>query len=1172
MKRLYLFLVCLMISFYSVLSAQTTFTVDYMKYTVTDEENAECSLTGTTLSSGAIVIPATVEYSGVTYSVKSIGSKAFNSSTNKTKFTSLSIAEGITEIMSEAFSGCTAIASELNLPSTLTTLGDKAFYGCTSLSGDLILPQNLSSIGAYAFYNCSALTGTFDWHDNLTIGDNCFYGCTGLTGEIVVPETVTTIPSSAFYKCTGFTKLVMHNGITSIGSSAFYNCSGLTGELVLPANVTTINSYCFYGCSGLTGTLVIPENVTTIDRQAFYQCTGFTGLELPEGLRTIGYQAFQFCTGMYGDLTLPSTLECVGSGAFCRCSFTGALILPESTTFDTGVFNLCTGFTSLTLPKNMTSIPNTIFSGCSGLTGTLEIPATVTEIGNNAFAGTGYTGTLVIPDAVTSLGTAAFNKCVGLKRIKFGKNLKTIGASAFAECTGLTNVVKLPASLSQVNFAAFNACANVKKFINPSNTPCSADSRMFYGVAADSKLYVPSGSESLYDAATGWSAKAPAQPIVTCQKIEIELPDPSIAIGSIKSLTVKFTPADTTDDTVWWESSDPEVASIDDDGYLSALKLGTTTLTAVSGDGNVTSLTLTVTPPAAEAVTLNSDEAELYDGETFQLQATVLPDNASDKSVKWTSSDEDVASVDDTGLVTALKPGESTVTATTVNGLSATCKITVIPVSVSGLTITPDKVDVTEGLTVDLTAVIEPHNATDKTITWTSSNTAVATVDNGTVTAVTPGNATITATANGINATCEITVVEVSVEPESITLNSDKAELVEGESLQLTATVEPDHATDKTVTWKSSNEDVATVGTDGLVTAIAKGSAIITATNSKGHSAECAITVISAVHVAESIELNSDMANITEGDTIELTATISPETTTDKTVSWTSSDPSVATVDENGVVTAVAEGSCTITATTSNGLSDSCAITVVKRVIEAYEITIDPHSALIFADEKLTPEVIFTPAETTERTISWTSSDESVATVDENGVITGISAGTATITATTGNGLTSDCEITVRMKPVEPTQIEVSFEAEQLTEGEDVTLKVTFTPDDTTETTVMWSSSDETVATVDENGVVTAVGPGTATITATTLNGLTATCEVTVSAPTTGIDSTDSLKTTIVTTEGSDIVIISAEPTLVYVYNTYGTCVAQSIENRISGLKPGIYIVIIDGSAIKIRI
>ena len=135
-----------------------------------------------------------------------------------------------------------------------------------------------------------------------------------------------------------------------------------------------------------------------------------------------------------------------------------------------------------------------------------------------------------------------------------------------------------------------------------------------------------------------------------------------------------------------------------------------------------------------------------------------------------------------------------------------------------------------------------------------------------------------------------------------------------------------------------------------------------------------------------------------------------------------------------------------------------------------------------------------------------------------------------------------------------------------------MTLKVTFTPDDTTETTVMWSSSDETVATVDENGVVTAVGPGTATITATTLNGLTATCEVTVSAPTTGIDSTDSLKTTIVTTEGSDIVIISAEPTLVYVYNTYGTCVAQSIENRISGLKPGIYIVIIDGSAIKIRI
>ncbi len=254
----------------------------------------------------------------------------------------------------------------------------------------------------------------------------------------------------------------------------------------------------------------------------------------------------------------------------------------------------------------------------------------------------------------------------------------------------------------------------------------------------------------------------------------------------------------------------------------------------------------------------------------------------------------------------------------------------------TSLTLNETAAEVTAGETLQLTATVLPENATDRTVTWTSSDPAVANVDaTGLVTAVAAGTATITATTNdgsALTAICEVTVNPAAILATSVSLDQSNVSLTEGMALQLTATVLPDDATDKSVTWSSNNEAVATVDATGLVTAVAAGTATITATTSDGSAlaATCAVTVNPAAILATSVSLDQSNVSLTEGMTLQLTATVQPEDATDKSVTWNSSDLAVATVDENGLVTAVVAGTAIITATTNDGsnLAASCEITV----------------------------------------------------------------------------------------------------------------------------------------------------------------------------------------------------------------------------------------------------
>ena len=244
-------------------------------------------------------------------------------------------------------------------------------------------------------------------------------------------------------------------------------------------------------------------------------------------------------------------------------------------------------------------------------------------------------------------------------------------------------------------------------------------------------------------------------------------------------------------------------------------------------------------------------------------------------------------------------------------------------VAVTGVSLNQTSASLEIGGSVQLTATVSPSNATDKTVSWTTSNTSVATVSGGLVKAVAEGSATITATAGGKSAKCVVTVKRKAVEVTGVSLNKTDLLLYIGDMITLTATVTPSNAADKTVVWTTSNADVASV-VNGVVTAVAIGSATITAT-AGSKSAKCEVTVAMSWEVT-GVRLNKVALTLAPGRTFQLEATVSPSDATDKTVTWTSTDPTVVTV-ENGLVTAVRPGDAIIEAV-AGAFRAQCAVQV----------------------------------------------------------------------------------------------------------------------------------------------------------------------------------------------------------------------------------------------------
>ena len=499
-----------------------------------------------------------------------------------------------------------------------------------------------------------------------------------------------------------------------------------------------------------------------------------------------------------------------------------------------------------------------------------------------------------------------------------------------------------------------------------------------------------------------------------------------------------------------------------------------------------------------ESLALDRTELTMPRGGEAKLKVTATPANALvGKTVEWTTSDDQVVTVDQNGNIKAVGIGEATVTAS-VEGKTASAHITVNApleaINIKGET-EGDSASIMKGKKMQLEAVLVPEDATvgSDVIVWSSSNEDAVTVDQtGLVTAIDDGTAIITATLGDVEGTYTITVETVPLTGISI---KGETTIHRGETEKLEVIYEPANTTDdRTVTWTSSDENVATVAVDGTVTAVGIGEtgigeAQITA-KVGNHTAVCTVYVDAPLE--QIIPDDPLEKELVKGQTGTIGYKLDPEDTTDdKTVTFASSDTSVATVNETtGEVTAVKAGTAVITLTGANGITAEVTVTVTE--IPINEVMLNKVSAIVEKGAVAELTATVSPADTTDddKTITWSSSDEMVATVSsettQSGETVTVTAtdkgGKATITAEAWNGTKAECEIIVPVH-VETVTLPKSV---ALKKGETDMLEPSYSPEnhDDTITSVKWISNDNTIASVDAEGMVTALKEGSTEITA----------------------------------------------------------------------------------------
>ena len=572
----------------------------------------------------------------------------------------------------------------------------------------------------------------------------------------------------------------------------------------------------------------------------------------------------------------------------------------------------------------------------------------------------------------------------------------------------------------------------------------------------------------------------------------------------IYQLAYKITPeGEGVDQDVMWSSSDEEVLTVDENGLVTFHKPGNATVTVQTHDvgfdgfNKKDTCNFTVIEPVTD-LTLDTTDATLKIGEQLRITALILPEEATNKKLYWTSSNTNVAKVDEYGLVTAVGSGSATILCQSEDsGITAMCNITVYQ-PVESVKLSYNEMTVRKNTVFWLHADVQPVDAHNKDLIWTSSDVNVCTVDSyGMITAVNPGECVITARSadTGVFDTCSIIVTEPVT---GITLNVNDLFLYTGEKALLIPTVTPIDADNKAVTYFSSDPEVATVDENGVVTAIKGGEIIITVTTvERGLVASCKVTVYEFV---SSISINEkDKPYINIGTTKRLTATIKPDSATNKSLTWTSSDPSIISINDKGIVTANKVGTVLITVMTNDGsgLTDQMSLTSIYPVTS---ITVNPAYVTVIEGQSKFVTATVNPGNATIKDVNWSSSDPTTATVDHNGEITGVKAGICYVyaTSTDGNDIVGTVKVTVK-KAVPATSVIINAKELTMFPGQSRDLNVRTRPTNSTDNTT-WVSSDTSVATVDANGKVVAKGQGNCVIYCIADSGVESECQVNVLA------------------------------------------------------------------------
>ena len=573
--------------------------------------------------------------------VTSISGSAFSGCTSLKEIV---IPDSVTTIGSSAFEGCTSL-SKVKLSNNLRIIQERTFYDCTSLA-EIVIPDSVTEISGRidteyyggAFIGCTSLAEIVIPDSVTKIGVSAFLGCTSLS-KVKLPKNLTSINSDVFYGCTSLAEITIPDSVTSIGRSAFEGCTSLS-KVDLPKKLTTIELYTFSDCSSLES-IVIPDGVTAIGTWSEYENTYYSS-------------SFSGCTSLK-EIVIPDSVTAIGDSAFSGCTSLTEIVIPDSVTgIWWGAFSGCTSLSKVKLPKTLTGIYSDVFSGCTSLK-EIIIPDSVTSVGGSAFSNCISLESITIGSGVESLGDEWIASCRRLENITVSPENKNyssvdgvlfnkdkselsaypignkrssytipdgvgkIGKKAFYGCRYIESLT-IPVSVAEIEASALGNCYDIRAVYylgtreQWKEVVIGADNYMFALVnvrcADDSQCRHVWGEWEVVEEATyekdglerrvcslckaEQTRKIPRLGAVKVDAIELSESEKKLNVGKSFTITATVKPDNAWNRTVTWSSSDPSIATVDENGTVTAIAKGEAIITVESADGVTAECKVTV--------------------------------------------------------------------------------------------------------------------------------------------------------------------------------------------------------------------------------------------------------------------------------------------------------------------------------------------------------------------------------------------------------------------------------------------------------------------------------------------------------------------------------------------------------------------------------------------------